>query len=227
MKKMKMLGLAAIGYAMLALPAPASAGVWHAEPSVVAESFTVGSSGHGEVILMTPNATVACKTGGNGPIVGSGATNIGGTTGTVSLKFQNCGGGGNYLCTTPGQPSGTVALNPNLVVHNILLEANQPGTILTGAGANTEIAHYNCGFGLITVSVTGALIGELEQSCGHKSKTFSVDFNSGGGVQQWTQLTTTGSKMDITFTRNSNIETAAFSMTTTITTSSENEVKCT
>ena len=127
---------------------------------------------------------------------GTGSINVGGTTGTVSLTASGCTSSGT-ACTTPGQASGVIVTSPNLVTHNILLESGPPtlpGIKVTGVGATTQLAHYTCGFGLVTVNITGTLVGAVEQACGIKGKVFSGVLEAPGGVQKWTQETTTGTK---------------------------------
>ncbi|MDX6634088.1 MAG: hypothetical protein QOF06_291 [Solirubrobacterales bacterium] len=231
MNKMKILLALGVGAAMLALPTMASAGVWHAEPSTAATAFTTNTTGHGNIVKVTPNRTTTCSGNATEPSsTGSGQFNVGGTTGAISLSFYGCSSAGT-ACTTPGQASGVVVTSPNLVLHNILLEAGPPkipGIKITGAGATTQIMHYTCGFGLVTVNVTGTVIGEVEQACGIKGKVFSLKLEAPGGVQKWMQETTTGTKTDLTFAINGTAETAGLGGTFTFSTGPvERTITCT
>jgi len=213
MNKRLILAMASVCAAILALPAIASAGTWHAEPSTAATPFTTTTAGHGNVLLVTPNRTTTCNAAPSS--TGSGSVNVGGTTGTISLKFHHCESLGT-TCTTPGQPIGTIVTSPNLVFHNILIEKNTPGILLTGVGASTQIMHYTCGFELVTLNVTGGVIGHVEQACGTKGKKFSLNFEAPGGNQKFTQETTTGSKTDLTATVNGTPETGGLTGTFTM-----------
>jgi len=215
----------AVSAAMLALPAVASAGTWHAEPSTAATPFTATTTGHGNLLLVTANRTTSCTAG-----TGTGSINVGGTTGTVSLSASGCTSLGTS-CTTPGQAAGVIVTSPNLVTHNVLLEAEPklPGIKVTGVGATTQLAHYTCGFGLVTVNITGTLVGAVEQACGTKGKVFSGLLEAPGGVQKWTQETTTGTKTDLTVTVNGTPETGGASGTGTLNLSGgvERTITCT
>ncbi|MDX6634087.1 MAG: hypothetical protein QOF06_290 [Solirubrobacterales bacterium] len=218
-KKMMLLALAAVSAAMFALPAVASAGVWHAEPSTAATAFTTNTTGHGNTLLVTPNRTTTCAGNATEPSsTGTGQFDIGGTTGKISLTFYGCTSAGT-ACTTPGQASGVIVTSPNLVFHNILLEAGPPkipGVKITGVGASTQLAHYTCGFGLVTVNVTGTVVGEVEQACSTKGKVFSLKFEAPGGIQKWMQETTTGTNTDLTATVNGTAETGGQTGTGTV-----------
>jgi hypothetical protein len=209
-KKMMLLALAAVSAAMFALPAVASAGTWHAEPSAAATLFTTETTGHGHTTLTTPNRTTTCTSS-----TGSGSMNVGGTTGTISLKFHGCSSLG-FSCNTPGQVAGTIVTSANLVFHNILIAKSTPGVKITGAGATTQLAHYVCAGGLVTVNVTGTVIGHVEQACNTKANTFSLNFEAPGGVQKFMQETGAGTKTDLTATVNGTAETGGQTGTGTI-----------
>jgi len=228
---MMLLALAAVSAAIFALPAVASAGTWHAEPSTNATPITSNTTGHGNTVLVTANRTTTCTGNATEPSsTGTGSIDVGGTTGKITLTFYNCHSLGT-ACTTPGQASGTIKTSENLITHNILLEKEPkkiPGIKITGVGETTQLAHYTCGFGLVTVNVTGTVIGEVEKECGFKGKTIPINFEAPGGVQKWTQETTTGTKTDLTATVNGTAETGGQTGTGTISTGAEERtITCT
>lgn len=64
--------------------------------------------------------------------------------------------------STAETPFTTTTSSSNLVFHNILIEKNTPGLEITGTGASTQFAHYTCASGLVTINVTGAVIGSVQ-----------------------------------------------------------------
>ncbi|MDX6634091.1 MAG: hypothetical protein QOF06_294 [Solirubrobacterales bacterium] len=218
----------AVSAAMLALPAMASAGPWHAEQSTAATPFTATTTGHGNILLVTANHTTTCVGNATEPSsTGSGQLDVGGTTGTISLSFYGCTSSGT-ACTTPGQASGVIVTSAKMVFHNIMIHVTKPGFKITGAGATTQIMHYTCGFGLVTVNVTGTVIGEVEQSCGTRGNVFGIRFEAPGGVQKWMQETTTGTKTDLTAKYNDIPETAGLTGTMTLNLgAAERTINCT
>jgi hypothetical protein len=210
MKKKTIILALAVSAAVLALPAVASAGTWHADPSASSTGFTANTAGHGHTLVVGPSRTTTCTSS-----TGTGSINVGGTTGGISLKYHGCTSLG-FSCNTPGQAAGTLVTSPNLVVHNILIAKGTPGIKITGAGATTQIMHYTCAGGLVTINVTGTVIGHLEQACNTKANTFSLNFEAPGGVQKFMQETGAGTKTDLTFTTNGSPETAGLSGTDTL-----------
>jgi hypothetical protein len=111
-------------------------------------------------------------------------------TGVVNLKFHSCTGFG-FTCTSPGQPAGTIATG-NLTYHMIRLEPDPNttpvGVLITGANVT-----FSCAGGLVVRTVTGSVIGELEEfgstDCGKPKTSLKLNFaeKAGGptGTQKW------------------------------------------
>ncbi|MDX6634090.1 MAG: hypothetical protein QOF06_293 [Solirubrobacterales bacterium] len=219
MDKKRLILALAVSSAMFALPAGASAGTWHINPSTSSTSFSVTRHENVKAFVQTPNRNTTCETiAGGDPVSGSGVYNIGGETGNISLTFSDCESLGTD-CTTPGQGAGIIKTSLFLVIHNILLEAGPPkvaGIKITGVGETTQIMHYTCGFGLVTINVTGTVIGQVEQACGFKGKFISANFAASKGSQEWKRETTTGTSTDLTATVNGTAETAGLIGTFTL-----------
>ncbi|HET9198345.1 MAG TPA: hypothetical protein VFN92_08845 [Solirubrobacterales bacterium] len=190
-KKMTMLAIAVASAAMFALPAVASAGEWVAH-NAAGKTFTITKVG-ANPILESANGDVIECTGLTG--TGSYTTT---TTGTINLDFTGCKENTFGLsCGT----SGTIAVN-NKTFHNVNIgnagEGGTPiGVLITGG---SEFVHFNCG-GIVTVKVTGNVIGEVESpNCGVAGTTYNLDFKPSAAntyTQKYEQVTTTGTTYDL------------------------------
>jgi hypothetical protein len=207
-KKMMVLALAAVSAAMFALPAVASAGTWNMTPA--GQTFTSTSKAETTTILTSTEHTVKCTSS-----TGSGRYNAGSTTnGVITLKFHGCKDEVGTNCTgeTAGEPAGTISTTANLPFSNVYMETgHNPGITISGIGAEKHFANFRCGFGLLTIKVEGTIIGEVDSACNTASKTHALNFESpkGHGIQEWTQVTTTGTIDDLTSTVNGSPETAS------------------
>jgi hypothetical protein len=189
-----LLVLITIGVAISALPASASAGVWHLEPS---SDFT-GTGG--ETRLTDTLGAMVCT---SATAAGVYATP---TTGFISLHLHGCKSGGAN-CTSKNEPTGTVS-TAALPFENILLEANpqtagiliKPGIVdnmpAAGEGLFTE---FICGLTPTAVRGNGLLGDITGPKCGESGKVLTVEYTSSvQGTQRWLQITTTGTKYDLT-----------------------------
>ena len=127
---------------------------------------TFGVAG-GQTTFSTGGAdTVSCSsvTGVGEPInLASNET----TTIKASFKYHGCretDTAFKFACTTPGQSSGTITSN-TITGHLIALESafapSENGVLLTDVKTT-----FTCAGGFAKTTVTGNLIGEIEEKCG-------------------------------------------------------------
>lgn len=168
MRKVITGALAALS-AMLALPALASATPAHLSP-VPEGNFAL----HGGAMELTR------KAGG-----GYTATTLSGagsfettTTGTLTLTIHGTKNGAS-LCTSAGQPTGTVTTT-ELPFHLVMLGTNQPGILIT-PGSNEHF--FSCGSSFEWGG--NGLLGTIVQpECGEESGTMVLRFPGSAGTQQ-------------------------------------------
>jgi hypothetical protein len=177
--------LAAIAcLAMLALPAGASAGVWHIDKAPLAFS---GTGGEGKITTLPAGLTIDCT---SKTMIGEYETT---TTGWVEFAYHGCTTTTlfNPPCTTLGQSNGTIKTT-KLTFHNVLLTGNKVGILITPNHATGIYAHYACPGAQITISGNGAL-GEVNKNCGDKAASTTLTFASiEPGVPAHTQVTGKG-----------------------------------
>jgi hypothetical protein len=158
--------------AMFALPAVASANVWHVQ------NGTIGFSGSGGVGELTPagGTNVRCTS----VKVNGAYENT--TTGWVEFSFHGCFAQTifNPHCQSAGQPTGTI-VTTKLTFHNVVVDGT-PSILLTpgptGAGEPKDhFASFSC-FGIATVVRGNGLIGALDKACGTKSTGATATFAS-------------------------------------------------
>lgn len=189
MKRAMLLALATACVAVFALPAMASAGVWHVDKA------PLKFSGNGGTATLTPTTgtIVDCSTVA---VEGEYETT---TTGWVIFTFHNCRAETLFTpaCTSPEQPSGTIQTT-KLTFHNILLKDNVPGILLTPNHTTNVFAHFSC-FGIQTTVEGKGVIGEISnRKCGDKANSAIVKFESiSRGHQKHTQITGTGETYDL------------------------------
>jgi hypothetical protein len=204
-KKIILLALAAISAAMFALPAVASAGEWSLDSASGKYPVNFKLSSTGSTILTTDDGTglkVTCKSAG-----GSGIQESATTSKEVTLTFSECTENlFSSKCTTSGQTAGTIKTT-DLTGHNVKLEPSPStlrGVLLTPKEGH--FATFTCAGGLFSLKVGGTgIIGELisPTACNAVSNVATVTFQTvGEGTQKWTQVTTTGSKFDLTASKN-------------------------
>ncbi len=174
----------AISAATVVLPTVASAQSWHLSQTT---PFSVTGSGGS---LTWTGIVISC-TSTTG--VGSFSTT---TEGKVSLVLHECRHP-LFACTTPGQPSGTVAFSAKF--DAIMVATNKPGILLTPEGS-TELTpgvklfwEMSC-FGPI---YGRGFIGTISlPSCGVASSVGTVSFASSvGGHQE--DMVYTGNTFDL------------------------------
>jgi hypothetical protein len=119
------------------------------------------------------------------------------STGSVSLSFTGCNNNG-FKCNSVGAAAGVINTG-SLVSHLIYLEATtagKKGVLLTNVNVTFE-----CAGGLVKKTVTGNVIGEIEEpNCGTAKASHKINFEPGAatGSQQWTQITKAGTIFDLT-----------------------------
>lgn len=226
MKKTLLLALASVVTAFSLLPGAASGEVWHLEPS-----SKVTASG-GEVRLTTAaGIPVSCSS-----VTGSGSY-VTNTWGSMILTMHGCSSG-LFSCTSKGEPTGTIS-TASLPFDNILLEANPqtPGLMFTptsvdntpGAGEGFFV-EFTCGLGTTTTVRGNGVLGDITgPKCGESGKTLTVEFTSAmPGTQRWLQVTTTGTKYDLTAqTTGGAWTTASLDAVLTVSLEKEGKVNCT
>ncbi len=197
-KKRTALAIAAMGVAMLVLPAMASAGTWHLEK---------GGAGGGPAGTFTGTGGASEWTTTSGLTLKGTSTTVHGefettTTGTITITFHGVTGLFGVHCQTAGQPTGTV-VTTLLTFHLVNLEPNpvkKPGILITPNHTTGNFAHFECGGVKQTIAGNG-LLGELvTPACGATTTEPEFKFQRGAvaGHQKWTQITTTGTIYDLT-----------------------------
>jgi hypothetical protein len=161
--------------AMFALPAVASATVWHLDKAV---SF----SGSGGSWTFSGAGVVDCT---SHTIEGAYEST---TTGWVTYTFHGCTLTTFTFppCTTSGESAGTIKTT-KLAFHNVVL-GGKPGILLTPNHATNTFAHFTC-FGIpITIHGNG-LLGTTNRNCGDTAASWMFDFNTIIGAQEHTVST--------------------------------------
>jgi hypothetical protein len=172
--KRAMLLAAVACVAMFALPAVASAGVWHVQ------NGTIGFSGSGGAFQLTPagGTTTDCS---SASVQGAYETT---TTGWIEFAYHGCLATTifNPHCQSVGQPTGTIKTT-KLTFHNVRNSPSGKPTILltggpTGVGQPKDhFATFSC-FGIATVVTGNGLLGEMNKNCGEKISAATITFNS-------------------------------------------------
>ncbi len=198
-KKRTALAIAAVGVAMLVLPAVASAGTWHLEKVGGGTPGTFTGTGGASELVTTSNLTLKSVTT---TIHGEFETT---TTGTITVTFHGMTGLFGIHCQTAGQPTGTV-VTTKLTFHLVNLEPSpnpkKPGILITPNHTTGNFAHFECG-GIAQTLAGNGVLGELvSPACGAKTTALEFKFQRsailGAGHQKWTQITTTGTFYDLT-----------------------------
>jgi hypothetical protein len=204
-KMIKLLALAAISGAILALPAAASAGEWKLDSASgkFPQSFTLSFGG---TTLTTDGSSLKVSCNG---LTGSGEYENSTTAKNVRLSLFGCTENlFGSACTTAGQSTGTIETTV-MTGHNVIIENLNPpyrGILFTpNAG---HFATFTCGGGLVKDVVSGnGVIAQLTipAFCNSKAISGSLSFAStaaAAGTQKWTQITTAGTKFDLTSSQN-------------------------
>jgi hypothetical protein len=182
-KKTKLLALAAVSAAMLAVPALASAQTAHID---VAEPFTI--SGGAYTLNETGGLTIT------GTSISGTGTFINTTTGTMTLKTSGvtesifgtkCGS------TAQGHTeSSGVVTTTELTFHLIMLATNKPGILITPNAATGVFKHFKC-LGIEKTVTGNGLIGTITSpGCGVASKTATVSIRRASAGHQEHKLYT-------------------------------------
>jgi hypothetical protein len=197
-KLMLLVAGALTALAFAAVPAVATAGEWTIDPETGGFPLTFSGT-TGEAKLTSSLGTVTAKS------VDVHGEYENGTTGHVEFTFTEVSGlGGTCTSTVPAAPSGTVTTT-SLTFHNIMIDSTTqkaggtPGILIT---PNSEhFTTFKCP--LATVEVRGnGIIGDItDPTCSSNvfQSTAKIDFESlSTGVQKYQQVTTEGTKFDLT-----------------------------
>lgn len=183
------LALAIVSAAIL-VPAAASAQSWHLSATT---SFSV--FGNGGTLRWENGWSGICSS-----TTGSGSFSTT-TEGTVSMKFEGCGGG--LGCKSPGQPSGTIAFSAKF--DAIMVAANKPAILFTPTGSAEPtpglktLWEMSC-FGFTEKIFGKGIIGTISTpGCGIASSTATVTFESSAPGSQ-ADKTYTGNTFDLAST---------------------------
>jgi hypothetical protein len=180
--------------AFTALPGAASAKETKLDCESDATNCTFTVAGGASTFSAKPSGdTVRCTSvSGSGGVLNP--ANGGATTITVSLKFHGCvekNSGFEFICTTPGQPNGTIVPTANTVGHIVDLPGttNGNGVLLTDNKAT-----FTCAGVFARTTVTGNVIGESEEKCGGPASTFQkvnfeVPSHGNQKINTWTGKT--------------------------------------
>lgn len=165
---------AAAALAFGALPAIAAAHPVLDPPGGTFPARFMGTGGSGTVRAQGfPNWLCSSSTA-NGEFNNS-------TTGTVRFTFHGCAALGAF-CTSPGQPSGTIATGTS-EFHLVTVNGGKVAALITppSGGIFTTFACFGT-----TISVGGnGVIGAITNpGYNELSSTFTLDFNATGSVQE-------------------------------------------
>jgi hypothetical protein len=190
MKKLVLLALAVVSAAMFALPAVAAAGEPETDCPGGAATCSFTTSGEALTWTTANGTTINCTSStGTGSYTSK-------TTGTIGLTYSGCK---ESVFGTSCGTSGVIKTS-TAVFHNVYTADNKtsPGLLITQPAAGT-FASFSCGGGLLTVSVTGNVIGSLESpGCGSEAELWPLNFTeSAHGNQTLKQVTGTGSAFDL------------------------------
>jgi hypothetical protein len=179
--------LAALAFS--ALPSVAAAGEFTADCGSGATcTGTVESTGI--TTLGSANLAIECTS-----TTGTTSQTSGSSTGSSSLIFKGCRDEiFNGSCTNTGV-AGEIK-NNTMVSHLIYLEKDKSkkGVLLTNANTTFE-----CLGGFVKRTVTGSIIGEIENpECGIAKTHHTITFTQASkGQQTWKQITTEGTVFDL------------------------------
>lgn len=183
----RLMALLVSAFALLALPASASAGEWKTVPA--SGNFPLKFTGKAGAVKMSDTVAgfLSCAS-----LTGSGEYTTQ-TTGFVSWTLQNCVDVETGTpCTTSGQAPGTIVL-PTAPFHNVYLEPNKttPGTLTTVPVGGW--GKFTCNGGSLLVEIGGnGLIGDLASpKCGETTAAATLVYEAkASGEQKWKTITT-------------------------------------
>jgi hypothetical protein len=234
-KKLMTLALAAVIVAIFALPAVASAGNWHLEPT--------DGSRTGPTITITATSSTLSTTSGltikSTGLSGTGTFNAESTTtGVITSESAGIKGGLKFTgvaslgfpCTSAGQAAGTVLTAP-LTFHLEKIDTETPGLLIYPGGAEgSTFATFTCA-GITTIVRGNGILGDVTDKCSEEKEKGTVDFQTNGtnGHQKYKQVTTNGTVYDLEASQNggSTWSTAAIEATASLTLSKKSKVNCT
>jgi hypothetical protein len=238
-KKLILLAIGALtALAFTALPSVASAKETQIKCLDATKERCTYTVAGGEVrFSATSGDTLTCTSvTGNGELPNLDA-NREATTGNVQLLFHGCRETNTifkFNCTSPGQPTGT--LKPEaMVTHNITDEATFGANAKVGVLLTNLKWTFTCAGGFAATTMTGNLIGTLDENCVGRAPSPIVRqlFGATSHGQQdhklWTGVTydlITMTNHPTTPTVGGTYETFAVSSTTTLTFNQNVEITC-
>jgi hypothetical protein len=191
MGKMKALTAGAlVALALASVPAVASAGEYTGDCETGATcSGTI--SGGAAAFANSSGETIGCSA-----ISGTASMTSGSSTGTVQLSATGCVetiSGFKFSCTNTAT-AGKITTN-NMVAHGVYVDSKRtiPGILITGVNVTFSCASF------ITRTVTGNILGAKPNAeCGVFKASDTASLNqTAHGVQQYTQVTETGTVFDL------------------------------
>lgn len=195
------------------------------EVDLVSGSFPVPALAlfSGGNLSVANGVTVSCVNGtGSGQLTSS-------TTAEGSVSFGGCQLAGlGAKCTTDGQPTGTIKLEP-LTVHLVYLDEDhtKPGALLTPP-ASGRFTQFKC-FGInVEVTGNGVLAQVTSPGCGATASSTTAQAQATAhGTQKYLQVEETGTAYDLKATIGAEApETAAISGGITFVAEREGTLTC-
>jgi hypothetical protein len=188
MRKLLLATGAAIGTAIIAFPAVASAGEWEMDPA--GWQFTIATVGNA-VLKTNNNETITCTSEN-----GSGQYNAGSkATGTIELALHGCKESiFGTSCSSAGQPAGTITTTSSLPFTNVYLDGTgvhkTPGLTIRGTETVKHFTTFICAGGSVKMKLTGSMLGNVESACGTLAEEHKIEFKDAGhGSQEFTRVT--------------------------------------
>jgi hypothetical protein len=193
-KKLMLLAAGALSaLAFAAPPAVSSAGEFEAHCSVV--PCTAAITG-GVSVLQDDSGGAGGKVECTS-VTGTATLTNTSSTGTAQLLFHGCKSALSPKCNNVTGQTETITTN---VMTSHLVYIDPTPTVLVGILLTGVNVTFECASGLVKKTVTGNLLGRIENpECGVARTHHTIEFNaSGPGTQQYTQVTTTGTVFDLT-----------------------------
>lgn len=127
----------------------------------------------------------------------SGMSNT--STATASLTLHGCQEPiFGTKCSSSGEPLGTIRTGNGVVSHLVYIDG-KPNPIVGVLATNLSVT-FSCPSVFTQKTVTGNVIAKIENpECGKPRTSFSGEFaQAGPGIQQYSQVTTTGTVFTLT-----------------------------
>jgi hypothetical protein len=194
-KKLMMLAAGALTVvAFTALPSVSSAKETHIKCLGAGACTYKVAAGESKFSTKVGDTLLCTSVTGNGDLTLNAEREA--TTGNLQLLFHNCKEQNTifkFNCTSPGQPTGTIKPE-SIVTHNITDEATFGTNVKVGVLLTNVKATFTCAGGFSATTVTGNVIGTLDENCVGRAPSPIVkqSFNATHGEQDhklWTGVT--------------------------------------